>query len=273
MSRVPTFQAEPTPAGAGPGQATLSSGVKAGLRSGADLKVEASRIKRAQDEKFNKMDPEASGRAAQTVYRDRHGRKLDMLNEMVNRDAGVKSADSESNYEWGVGAAKKKERENARQRLLEEKEQPFARLPDDPSLDAHFRDVERWGDPMAALLNVRLSRAHFPSQPVLTTTHITHHIQYRNRARTRSRRRKRRARRTRRRRRATSSTWMRTPCVSTGRHPTDLTSQPARAGTAATVAMALRSACLSASPSLSHRRSRPTPGVWRTCKASNTFFF
>lgn len=127
--------------------------MKAGLRSGADLKVEASRIKRAQDEKFNKMDPEASGRAAQTVYRDRHGRKLDMLNEMVNRDAGVKSTDSESNYEWGVGAAKKKERENARQRLLEEKEQPFARLPDDPSLDAHFRDVERWGDPMAALLN------------------------------------------------------------------------------------------------------------------------
>lgn len=76
-----------------------------------------------------------------------------MLTEMMNRDSDVKPEESESNYEWGVGVAKKKQVDEVRQRLLEEKEQPFARLPDDPRLDAYYKDIERWGDPMAGLIS------------------------------------------------------------------------------------------------------------------------
>jgi len=89
------------------------------------------------------------------------GRKLDMLTEIMNRDKGTKDPESESNYEWGVGAAKKQKQEDAQQLLQEEREQPFARLPDDPSLDAHYRSIQRWGDPMAGLVSEVSSPSYF----------------------------------------------------------------------------------------------------------------
>jgi len=134
-------------------EARLSSGVKAGLRTGSELEAETKRIRKEQDERFKKMEPEQSGAHAPTIYRDRRGRKLDMLTEIMNRDKGTKDPESESNYEWGVGAAKKQKQEDAQQLLQEEREQPFARLPDDPSLDAHYRSIQRWGDPMAGLVS------------------------------------------------------------------------------------------------------------------------
>ena len=56
--------------------------------------------------------------------------------------------------EWGKGKVQKQEKENEQKRLEDEANKPFARTKDDPELDAHYRDRDRWGDPMAGLVTV-----------------------------------------------------------------------------------------------------------------------
>ena len=56
--------------------------------------------------------------------------------------------------EWGKGKVQKQQRVDEQQRLADEANKPFARTKDDPELDAHFRDQDRWGDPMARLVTV-----------------------------------------------------------------------------------------------------------------------
>jgi pre-mRNA-splicing factor CWC26 len=51
--------------------------------------------------------------------------------------------------EWGTGLVQKKQKQDSKTREEEEKFKPFARLPDDPELDAMYKEKDRWGDPMA----------------------------------------------------------------------------------------------------------------------------
>jgi len=130
----------------------LSSGISAGLHTATQLGAEARRAKRERDDRWNKTDPRTLGQGAETVYRDRKGRKLEMLNEMLRTDRR-ETNEEEAQMEWGVGLVQKKQKEDSKLRELEEKNQPFARAPDDPELDRHYKAIERWGDPMAALLH------------------------------------------------------------------------------------------------------------------------
>lgn len=59
--------------------------------------------------------------------------------------------------EWGKGKVQKQQRVDEAQRIADEASKPFARRADDPELDAHFKDKDRWGDPMAGLVRVLLS--------------------------------------------------------------------------------------------------------------------
>ncbi|KAH8047806.1 S-adenosylmethionine-dependent tRNA (m5U54) methyltransferase [Aureococcus anophagefferens] len=55
------------------------------------------------------MDPEASGKGAATVYRDKRGRKLDMLNEFMRIEderAGA-AREAKEQFEWGRGTKQK----------------------------------------------------------------------------------------------------------------------------------------------------------------------
>jgi len=99
------------------------------------------------------MNPADLGKDAPTIYRDRRGRKLDMLTELIRQQEGKTFADSEKDMEWGKGLVQQQMKLDKKAEEEAEKNRPFARLPDDPELNQMLREQDRWGDPMAKFLN------------------------------------------------------------------------------------------------------------------------
>lgn len=87
-----------------------------------------------------------------TVYRDKRGRKLDMLNEFMNQQSnteGKKKMVEQAQFEWGKGSVQKKELEESKKEFLEIASEPFARSIDNPRIDKIRKETLRDGDPMA----------------------------------------------------------------------------------------------------------------------------
>jgi pre-mRNA-splicing factor CWC26 len=87
-----------------------------------------------------------------TVYRDKRGRKLDMLNEMMRQQAireGKAVAEAKEQYEWGKGTVQKEIDQRAQDELVNIASEPFARSKDDARLDAMLRSKIHADDPMA----------------------------------------------------------------------------------------------------------------------------
>lgn len=81
-----------------------ASGHRAGLQTGAEFGKQERRI-REESHKAIKEATENGSEAPETVYRDRKGRKLDMLNEMMRQrelQEGKKVREAREEYEWGT---------------------------------------------------------------------------------------------------------------------------------------------------------------------------
>jgi pre-mRNA-splicing factor CWC26 len=94
-----------------------------------------------------------------TVYRDKRGRKLDMLNEMMRQQAireGKAVAAAKEQYEWGKGAVQKDLDQRAKDELANIAHEPFARSKDDARLDAMRRAEIHADDPMAQYMRAKL---------------------------------------------------------------------------------------------------------------------
>jgi len=102
-----------------------------------------------------KLDPVAAGKGAETIYRDKKGRPLTMLNKLLNPEAtGV-----EEEYEWGGGKKDREVEEEKKRFEEEEKGKPYRGTTlDDEKLNQEYRDAVRFGDPMAHLLARRLEK-------------------------------------------------------------------------------------------------------------------
>jgi hypothetical protein len=87
------------------------------------------------------------GAGAETVYRDKHGRKLDYLTEMMKGQEGKGSKESNAPA-WGGGLKQQQLDDEQRAYMRREAAKPFARYADDADLDEHMRHTERWGDPL-----------------------------------------------------------------------------------------------------------------------------
>jgi pre-mRNA-splicing factor CWC26 len=86
------------------------------------------------------------------VYRDKRGRKLDMLNQMMRQQAiaeGKAVAEEKEAYEWGKGTAQKNQEAAHAEELANIKLEPFARSKDDSKLDQMFKERIHADDPMA----------------------------------------------------------------------------------------------------------------------------
>ena len=55
--------------------------------------------------------------------------------------------------EWGKGLVQKKDKEDRKSYEEAEKYKPFARTIEDEDLNEHYKDKDRWGDPMANLVS------------------------------------------------------------------------------------------------------------------------
>jgi len=126
---------------------TMLSGTKAGLLSSEEITHEIKKKKQRMESNTATSDPSKLGKGAQTIYRDKKGKKLS-INEILQQQEGKYIEDDEENMEWGKGLVQKQQKEDMKSREEEEKYKPFARSADDPELDDMYREVDRWGDPM-----------------------------------------------------------------------------------------------------------------------------
>jgi pre-mRNA-splicing factor CWC26 len=98
------------------------------------------------------MNEKLPDQSQETIYRDKRGRKLDMLTEFMRQQEvveGKKQKIEEAQYEWGKGAVQKQAAVDAVKELEEIAQEPFARTIDDPKLEKIKKSQIRDGDPMA----------------------------------------------------------------------------------------------------------------------------
>ncbi|XP_046876323.1 BUD13 homolog [Hypomesus transpacificus] len=129
----------------------MLSGGAAGLVSIDVLREEQEENRRR--EKINRPLEDQS-RNAQTVFRDKSGKRrdLEVEREEQKRKAAAKAEKDEKYAQWGKGLVQgQMQNQNIEDAVLEA-QKPFARHRDDEDLDRMLREQERDGDPMAAML-------------------------------------------------------------------------------------------------------------------------
>lgn len=145
----------------------MSSGKKAGLRTGAELREENERKRKQEMQQINKMDTSVSGKGAATIYRDKSGKKIDLkFEELEKRRAEEeKLKQIEEHARWGKGLAQEKNYQQKLQDDLNEVEKPLARYKDDKDLDVLLKNQDREGDPMLAFISKSKNKKTKASKP------------------------------------------------------------------------------------------------------------
>lgn len=143
-----------------PGQShgeRMLSGGKAGLVSVDVLRKEQEENRRRDR---NNRPLEDESRNAQTVFRDKSGKRrdLDSEREEQKKKAGEQAAKDEKYAQWGRGLAQGQMHQQRLEDALLESQKPLARHYDDEDLDKMLREQEREGDPMAAMLRRKKDR-------------------------------------------------------------------------------------------------------------------
>ena len=131
---------------------TTSTGHRAGIHSAEEFGKAEKNLRHERDTKLNELNALNKGQNEGTIYRDKHGRKLDMLNEFVKQQEvleGKRSKIEQAQQQWGQGASEKMKREDRLQELADIAAEPFARTIDDPQLERKRKSELRTGDPMA----------------------------------------------------------------------------------------------------------------------------
>ncbi|XP_029428049.1 BUD13 homolog [Rhinatrema bivittatum] len=135
----------------------MLSGGRAGLVSAEVLKEEQEEMRRR--ERSNKHLEDES-RTAETIFRDKSGRKRDLKQERAEqRQKADKKAKRDEQYaQWGKGLAQREQQEHNLQDAVKEMEKPLARYIHDKDLDQMLRDQEREGDPMANFIKKKKAK-------------------------------------------------------------------------------------------------------------------
>ncbi|OXB81334.1 UNVERIFIED_CONTAM: hypothetical protein H355_014378 [Colinus virginianus] len=140
-----------------PKKANMMSGVKAGLVSAEMLRREQQEL-RKQERSSKHLEEES--RHTETVFRDKSGRKRDLVQERLQqklRDE-AKSEREEQYAKWGKGLAQEKQQQQNVEDAIKEMQKPLARYVDDQDLDRMLREQEREGDPMAEFIKKRKAK-------------------------------------------------------------------------------------------------------------------
>ncbi|XP_060035993.1 BUD13 homolog [Erinaceus europaeus] len=127
--------------------AHMYSGAKTGLVL-TDIQREQQELKNRDQET---VTLEAEFQYAETVFRDKSGRKRNLkLERLEQRRKAEKDSERDELYaQWGKGLAQTRQQQQNLEDAMKEMQKPLARYIDDEDLDQMLREQEREGDPMA----------------------------------------------------------------------------------------------------------------------------
>jgi len=148
----------------------MTDGRQAGLITNKEERA-AELLKKKQEDARRLRDMEGGGRAAETVYRDKRGKRLEGLEELLRQQQGEVKPEAKP-LEWGKGLAQKREVEEQHAEFEAEKAKPFARTRDDPELDKMYKERVRWGDPMAHLVKRKDAAVELASEEMKESCYI-----------------------------------------------------------------------------------------------------
>ncbi|RIB14504.1 hypothetical protein C2G38_2195007 [Gigaspora rosea] len=76
----------------------MASGLSVGLQTADKMEKDMERIEKETKDKLKNMDPSRSGRDAETVYRDKYGKKIDIV---AQRAEERRKIEEEKYMKWG----------------------------------------------------------------------------------------------------------------------------------------------------------------------------
>lgn len=140
-------------------EARTASGHTAGIHSASSFGLNEQRLKRQREVDLAAFNDKNGRQNEETVYRDKRGKKVDMVSEFAKQQSASldnkKKLIDEAQYEWGKGSVQKEQLEAAKQDLIDMASAPFSRTVDDPKLEKMRKEAIRDGDPMAQYLSSR----------------------------------------------------------------------------------------------------------------------
>ncbi|KAJ3338294.1 bud site selection protein [Gonapodya sp. JEL0774] len=136
----------------------MADGTHAGLQRASDVAKQAAARREEEDSRLRRMDTRASGKDADTVYRDKSGRKVNPALEKAEtlERQRKEEAELERQMQWGRGLAQMREAENRAKQLSGGGALPMARYADDRDMNEAMKVVDRWGDPMAGMVRKKV---------------------------------------------------------------------------------------------------------------------
>uniref|UniRef100_A0A8C4YQ51 BUD13 homolog n=1 Tax=Gopherus evgoodei TaxID=1825980 RepID=A0A8C4YQ51_9SAUR len=131
-------------------------GSRTGLVSADLLRREQQELRRLDRNKY--LEDESQN--AETVFRDKSGRKRDLMQERLeqHKKAEAKSERDELYAKWGKGLAQSRQQQQNVEDAVKEMQKPLARYIDDQDLDQMLREKEREGDPMANFIRKKKAK-------------------------------------------------------------------------------------------------------------------
>uniref|UniRef100_A0A674IK20 BUD13 homolog n=1 Tax=Terrapene triunguis TaxID=2587831 RepID=A0A674IK20_9SAUR len=132
-------------------------GSRTGLVSADLLRREQQELRR-HDRNNKHLEDESQN--AETVFRDKSGRKRDLMQERLEQQkkAEAKSERDELYAKWGKGLAQSRQQQQNVEDAVKEMQKPLARYIDDQDLDQMLREKEREGDPMANFIRKKKAK-------------------------------------------------------------------------------------------------------------------
>ncbi|XP_058465976.1 BUD13 homolog [Malaya genurostris] len=130
---------------------TTLDGKVAGLQDARAMKVENDKFRQRENEIFEKMSDETSGRYAKTVVREKRGKRREDIEEELRKDFEKRKRNEKKKEiytRWGKGVKQVEEYKAQLEEAAHEMNKPLARYADDQDLDEHLKKQERIGDPM-----------------------------------------------------------------------------------------------------------------------------
>ncbi|XP_055624835.1 BUD13 homolog [Toxorhynchites rutilus septentrionalis] len=129
---------------------TTLEGKRAGLQDARDLRVENERFRERENELFDSMSAEVSGRFAKTRVREKSGKRRDVEEELRKEFEKRKRDEKKKEVytRWGKGVKQVEDYKTQLEEAAHEMSKPLARYANDEDLDDYLKKQERDGDPM-----------------------------------------------------------------------------------------------------------------------------